>query len=369
MHSPLLQSRAVALRVPAAVRFTIQIYTPLAVLLILAALASSCAPKAGGKGGFQMPPTPVEVAEVRSQTVRDEFHAVGSIESDESIQVVSELPGVVKALPFTEGQHVNAGALLAQLDDREYAADAKRTEAQRSLAAANFERAQKLFEQNAISASERDNARAALDVAEANASQAKVRLEKTRIRAPFEGRVGTRKVSVGAYLRVGDPITDLARLSTLKVTFAAPERLMGEMRPGRVVVVTTPAYPGQRFEGRLAVINPMVDPDTRTVRLVARIPNTGGRLRPGMSADVALTVSERGKALTIPDEAVFAEGGQNFVFVVKPDSTVAKAAIQIGTRDSSRVEVVRGLEPGQRVVSAGHQKLYEGAHVMPVVSQ
>jgi membrane fusion protein, multidrug efflux system len=331
----------------------------------------SCAPKAGGPGGggFKMPPTPVEVADVRSQVVRDEFHAVGSIESDDNIQVVSEVSGAVRELPFTEGQAVAAGAVLAQLDDREYAADAKRTEAQRVLAAANFDRSEKLFEQNAIAASERDNSKAELAVAEANASLAKVRFEKTRIRAPFDGAVGARKVSVGTYVREGDAITDLARLSTLKVSFAAPERLLAELKPGRTVQVSTPAFPGQRFDGQLSVVNPMLDADTRTVRLVARIPNTGGRLRPGLSADVSIAVAERAKGLTIPDEAVFAEGSQNFVYVVKADSSVVRTAVQLGTRDSSRVEIVHGLEAGQRVVSAGHQKLFDGAHIMPVSGQ
>jgi len=120
------------------------------------------------------------------------------------------------------------------------------------------------------------------------------------------------------------------------------------------------------FTGHVTVVDPIIDPETRTVQLVGRVPNPGHRLKPGMSANVEVSLAERDNALMVPDEAVFAEGSQSYVYVVKADSTVARTAIQLGTRDSARVEVVRGLEAGQRVVSAGHQKLFEGAHVMPV---
>jgi membrane fusion protein, multidrug efflux system len=154
----------------------------------------------------------------------------------------------------------------------------------------------------------------------------------------------------------------------MKVTFTAPERFAKELKPGVAVEIETPAFRGERFAGRLSVVDPLVDPNTRTLRLVARIPNRGRRLRPGMSADVYVTLAERSQALSVPDEAVFAEGNQNFVYVVKADSTVTRAAVELGTRDSMQVEVVKGLSPGVRVIKAGHQKVFEGAHVMPIPS-
>lgn len=313
-----------------------------------------------------MPPTPVEVSEVRPLTVRDQFRALGSIQSDEIVQVVSEINAIATRVPFAEGQPVAAGALIAQLDDREARADAQRSEAQRELAQLNAERSQRLFEQNAISSQERDNATTSLKVAEANEALAKARLAKTHITAPFAGMVGRRRVSPGAYLKSGDVITDLARVDDMKVAFAAPERFLGELKPGREVQVTTPAFPDDVFRGRLTVVDPIVDPNTRTVQLVARISNTGLKLRPGMSANVSVTFAERTGALVVPDEAVFAEGNQSFVYRVKQDSTVARTAVTLGTRDSSQVEVLSGLEAGALIVRAGHQKLFDGARVHPV---
>lgn len=337
-------------------------------LALLSPALSGCARGGGGRGGFAMPPTPVEVEEARPRVVRDRFRALGSVQSRDNIEVVSELNAIVVELPFTEGQSVARGALLARLDDREIRAAADRATAQHERAASDQERAQKLFEQQAISQRELDDARTAERVAAADEALAHARLDKTRIRAPFTGLAGRRRVSPGAYLKSGDVITDLARVDEMEVSFAAPERYAGVLRPGVTVEVTAPAFPRRSFNGRVSVVDPVVNADSRTFSLLARIPNPQALLRPGMSADVSVTLSERAGALAVSDEAVFAEGSQSYVFRVKEDSTVTKTAVTLGTRDSSAVEIVSGLEPGARVVRAGHQKLYEGAKVMPVPS-
>ena len=333
-----------------------------------ASILSSCGKKGGGPGGggFQMPPMPVEVADVQPRVVRDHFHALGSIESDANIEVVSELSARVTSLPFREGQPVDSGATLARLDDREFRAEAERTQARRDQAQSNYDRSKKLSEQGAISPQELEDSRTALRVAEAEAALAQARFDKTRIAAPYAGLVGVRRVSPGAYLREGTVITELTRVDEMKVSFAAPERYASDLKAGVAVELRTPAFPGERFNGRLSVVDPVVDAGTRTLRLVARIPNPGYRLRPGMSADVSVTLEERTQALAVPDEAIFAEGNQNFVYVVNADSTVARAAVALGLRDSMQVEIVNGLTPGARVITAGHQKVFPGAKVLPV---
>jgi membrane fusion protein (multidrug efflux system) len=132
--------------------------------------------------------------------------------------------------------------------------------------------------------------------------------------------------------------------------------------------VTSSAYPGEEFLGDIGVVDPILDATSHTVQMVAHIRNRAGKLRPGMSADVTASLGEREQALTVPDEAIFSEGDQSFVYVVKPDSTVTRQAVILGSRDSSRAEVRQGLKAGDRVVKAGYQKLFEGAKVMPVAS-
>ncbi len=338
----------------------------LAALLIVFVLAACAKGKGAGAGGFKMPPVPVEVSEVTPQVVREQFHALGSIDADESVEIVSEISGKVVRLPFAEGGPIARGALLAQLDDSEAAADAARDEAQHKLASQNASRAEKLFETQAISRSSLEDAQANLRVAEAEEASASARLSKTRIRAPFSGVVGRRRVSPGTYLRAGDVITEVAKLDLMKVRFVAPEREMPHLRRGRAVEVTTPAVPGVTFPGEITVVDPIVDPDSRTVHVVARVRNSNRLLKSGMSGNVAVTLAEHAQALVVPDEAVFAQGNQSMVFVVNADSSVTGTPVELGIRDSSRVEILSGLTAGSRVVRAGHQKLFPGAKVMPM---
>lgn len=336
------------------------------VLLLLLGLASLAGCAGGGRGGFQMPPVPVEVADVQSQTVTDRFRAVGTIDAEETVRIVNEIGGVVRELPFAEGQPVAAGDLLARLDDSELGAESARADALRDQARTNHQRVSQLFEAKAASQQELDDALSALKVAEANAVVARTRFEKAHIRSPLTGVVGRRLVSPGAYLAVGTPITEVASVGMVKVTFSAPERYLAQFRRRAAVTVATSAYPGETFSGDISVVDPILDANSHTVQLVARIRNRGGRLRPGMSADVTAALGVRPQALTVPDEAIFSEGDQSFVYVVKPDSTVTRTVVVLGTRDSSRAEVSHGLKAGDRVVRAGYQKLFEGARVMPV---
>ncbi|MBK7142503.1 MAG: efflux RND transporter periplasmic adaptor subunit [bacterium] len=326
-------------------------------------------------GAFTPPPMPVETATVEAKTVVDRFDAVGTIEAINSVTIVSEIDGLVKAVPFDEGSSIKKGELIVQLDDSQLKADLARAEAIRDQQKVTYDRVKELSDRGAVSPQEHDNALANLKVAEADVDLAKARLDKTRIVAPFDGVIGARKISPGTFLRAGgsfgtsSAIADLVQLSQLKVTFSAPERFFSMLKRKAEVTVTTSAYRDQAVKGTIEVIEPMVDPSTRSAMITAHIENPEYRFRPGMSANISAVLSTRDNALLVPDEAIFAEGDQMLVFVVKPDSTVGRAVIKIGSRQPGTVEILSGLEVGQMVVSAGHQKLYEGAKVMPIPHQ
>jgi membrane fusion protein (multidrug efflux system) len=335
-------------------------------IVALVVVAAGCAKKQQGGGGFQMPPTPVEIATVTQGRVVDRFEAVGTIQAGEAITVVTEISGTVVRLPFREGEEIGAGTLIAQIDDVELRAEVARAEALRDQRQNAFERIKSVVEQRAGSPQDLDDAAATLKVAEAELALAKARLDKASIEAPFSGIVGSRRVSPGAFLSVGDVITELAQVSRLKIVFAAPERFLGQLKRGSAVTVSTTAFPGLTLKGDIDVVEPVLDEATRNVRVIARVQNLDGHLRPGMSADVAAVLSERPDALTIPSEAVFAEGDQMLVFTVSDSNVVARTPITLGLRLPDAVEVLDGLEAGARVVRAGHQKLYPGAMVMPI---
>lgn len=338
-------------------------------MFVLAAGCSKNEGQQGRRGGFSMPPMPVEVAAVALQKVEDKFEAVGTIEAVEAITVVSEIDAAVVRLPFQEGSAIRRGELIAQLDDTQLAAEVARAEALLAQSQATYKRIKEIVEQKAGAPQDLDDAAAALKVAEANLAVAKARHAKTRVVAPFDGIIGARRVSVGAFMRTGQAITDLANIEEIRVNFSAPERFLSRLSRDAEVTVSTTAYPGYELKGKIIVIEPVLDPATRSARIVARVPNPGGKFRSGMSANVSAVLGGRENAMTIPNEAIFASGDQSFVFVIKPDSTVARAPLTLGTRLSDVVEVLQGLEPGMQVVRAGHQKLFDGAKVMPITTQ
>jgi membrane fusion protein (multidrug efflux system) len=335
-------------------------------IILLTLLLTSCGDQDSAGGQFSMPPMPVEVAQVERKGVSEKFDAVGTIEAIEEITVVSEINAMVVNIPFTEGSQIRKGELIAQLDDSQLAAEFSSAEALHAQSLATYNRVKKVVEQKAGTPQDLDDALASLKVSEANLKLAQARLDKSRIVAPFDGMIGSRKVSVGSFLRTGDAITELANLNEIRVNFSAPERFLAELKRGSEVIVFSPVYPGHEVKGKIIAIEPIIDSDTRTARIVAKVSNPGQKFRPGMSANVSVVLSQRPEALTIPTEAVFANGNQSFVYIVNADSTVAPAPVTLGTQLSDVVEVVSGLQQGMQIITAGHQKLFPGAKVMPV---
>lgn len=335
-------------------------------------LLSGCSDGGNGEqaAGFTQPPTPVEAAIVQQQAVREEFEAVGTVQALNAIDVVSQVDALVVQLPFREGQYIGMGGLIAKLDDTQLRAEEQRAIAIRDQRNVAHSRIQALVEKGHSSAAELDDAVALLKVAEADLAVIQARLAKTRITAPFSGVLGARKVSPGAFVRAGDVITNLSQLDELKVTFTAPERYYPSLQRGALVTVTTTAFPGQSFDGPIDVIEPVITQTTRSANVIARIKNPERKLHPGMSANVSVVLSAKADALIVPDEAVFVEGNQAFVYLILPDSTVKRAPVDLGMRRREAVEILKGLDAGAMVLKAGHQKIFmEGTKVMPIMSQ
>jgi membrane fusion protein, multidrug efflux system len=199
--------------------------------------------------------------------------------------------------------------------------------------------------------------------AQAQRKGAEARLEELTIRAPFAGRVGTRSVSLGAYISPGTRITSLDDLSRIRLDFAVPENLLGRLKPGQVVKATSAAYQARTFEGTVTTIDPRIDAATRTVKLTAEFPNPDEALRPGMFLSVGLEVTTKDDAVLIPEEAVVSEGLRQLVYPVK-DNKVERRVIRIGQRQAGKVEVLEGLQPGETIVVLGVQRVRPGAEVV-----
>jgi len=337
------------------------------VLISIIIITLSCSDQNAEGGQFSMPPMPVEAANVIEQKMSDKFKAVGTIEAIEEVTIVSEIDGMIIEIPFEEGSYVQRGQIITKLDDAQLGAELLRAEAFFTQFQTSYNRIKTVVEQKAGTQQDLDDAFASLKVAEANYKLAQTRFDKTKIVAPFDGQIGSRKVSIGTFLRAGDPIAELANLNEVRVNFSAPEKYLAQLKRGAEVTVSSNVYQGHEVKGRIIAIEPVLDSETRTAQITARMRNPGQKFRSGMSADISVVLGERMKALTIPNESVFASGNQSFVFVINPDSSVKRVPVSLGLQLANVVEILSGLELGMQVVNAGHQKLFDGAKVIPIL--
>ena len=333
--------------------------------LLKAPATAPGAPAPAAAGGGARPPMPVEAEVAKADRIAQEIIAVGSLRSNESVTLSSEIAGRITSIAFREGQPVKRGALLFELDDSVYRAELEQARAGLALSERTHERAQELFGRSLISTRERDEAAAQLDVDRAAVALAEARLAKTRIRAPFEGVVGLRSVSPGDYITAGQPLAPLEQLSVLKADFRLSEAALPAIKPGQALNLEVDAYPGKVFVGRVYAIDPRLAEETRSIGVRARVPNDNGELRPGLFARVRLVIAERDNVVLVPEQSVLPQGDRRFVYVIE-NGTAALRPVELGLRQAGRVEVVSGIKPGDVVITAGTQKIGPGAPVVPI---
>ncbi|MDR2208189.1 MAG: efflux RND transporter periplasmic adaptor subunit [Azoarcus sp.] len=325
---------------------------------------SAAGPGAGAKASAPaQQAAQVEVVSVAVREIDDDVSAVGTLVSNGSVILRPEVAGRVAAIRFQDGMAVKKGDVLVELDAAIQSAEAQQARAELSLAKANADRVEDLFAKQFVSVSARDEAVSRLEVARANAALAQARLDRTRIRAPFDGIVGIRKVNVGDYVRDGDALINIEDIAVLKLDFRLPERYLARLKPGQNLEVTSDVVPGVTFPAEVEAIDPLVDAEGRAVLLRARLANDEGRLRPGVFARVRLIVERRDNVMLIPEAALIpAPGETQYVFRVS-EGVARQVGVKTGMRRAAEVEIVEGLAPGDWVVAAGQFKLRDG---MPV---
>ena len=306
---------------------------------------------------------PVKAVAVKVGKVSDEVTAVGTLLADESVIIRSEIDGRIVGLNFQEGQAVAAGTQLVTLENSEYEAQSAAVRADLKTEEQRLSRTRELRQQNFISKDALDVQLGNVDRLKARMAEADSRVAKTQIRAPFSGTVGLRMVSPGAYVKAGEDIVRLESIGSIKADFRVPELFMSKIHPGQEVLLRLDAYPGEEFSGRVYAVEPVVDDRTRTVLMRARIPNKSNKLKPGMFVRVAVTLANRPNAIIVPEQSIWPQGRDTFVFRVV-DGKAALTKIEIGNRHPGQVEVISGLAPNDIVVTEGQIKLRDGAPVM-----
>jgi len=300
-----------------------------------------------------------QVTEISSLT--ENLTLNGVIRSDESARIRAEVAGLIVELPFQEAGEVEEGQLLVRLDGSEIAAEISEITAEIELAKRNLTRLQRLADNNAISEEALDQAATRLKTLEARKNRLEARYRKTHIRAPFAGRTGLRQVSIGDYLSEGDFITDVEKVDVLKVDFGIPEIYQNRLKKGLPIQVTA-AGVSAVIEGELTAWNNRVNENTRTIQLRGEIPNENDTFLPGNFVTVEITLDQIEETILIPTTALVRSLGKASVYVVK-DNVAHEREVQVGIRQSARIQILDGLEEGEVIVTHGTQALSDGSQV------
>jgi membrane fusion protein, multidrug efflux system len=321
---------------------------------------------------FQPPPDAVTTVVAKQEAWPATLSVIGTTAAVQGVTVSADLPGIVDRITFDSGRFVRDGEVLVQLDTRQEQAQLAAAEAQRDLAALNFERMQGLIQDGAISRAEYDLAAAEKKQTEARVGEIRATIDRKVIRAPFSGILGIRQVNLGQYLSAGDAVVPLQSLHPIYVNFGVPQQDAGEMRPGRNVRITTDSVSGVEFMGRITAIDSVVNEATRNVQVQATVPNREARLRPGMFVQTAVILGESRPVVALPASAInYAPFGDS-VFIVSdlkgPDGRtyrgVRQQFVKLGGGRGDQIAVVSGVKPGDEVVTSGVFKLRNGAAVV-----
>ena len=321
-----------------------------------------------GSSGGGTPPAAVRTTEVVLRTFSGRFEAIGTVRALEAIEVSSNVTERVAEIFFEDGETVKKGQLLVRLEDAEEKAileGAMATEAEQER---EIERLGDLVTAGAVSDVRLQEYETRRDVAARRVEEAEARIGDRNIRAPFDGVLGFRQVSLGALVEPGDVIATLDILDPIKLDFNVPETFLGSLKRGVGIDARSQAYPGESFRGTIVRIDTRVNPVTRSVTVRAEIPNPGLKLRPGMLMTTVIE-SNLSRSLSVPERSLVSDQRSHFVFVVVGDpageaaASVARRSVEIGRRTPGFVEIRHGLEENQRVVTDGLIGLGDGSEV------
>ena len=304
---------------------------------------------------------PVEGMVVTASRLENVVVVTGSVQANESLELKSESGGKITKIYFEEGKTVKKGDLLLQVNDEEIRAQLTKQRFNKKLNEDIEFRQRKLLEKDAISQEEYDNALNRLNTAQADISVLEAQLEKTKIRAPFDGIIGLRYVSEGALIATSTPIANLYNISPAKIEFAIPGRYSMQVKPKQRIKFTVESDTSI-FEVMVYAIEPQIDANTRTLKIRAMAENTKGLLLPGQFVRVELILGTTENAILVPTEAVIPELNGHKVFISK-NGKAKEVVVQTGIRSNLMLEIVSGLKPQDTLITTGILQLRPGIAV------
>lgn len=313
----------------------------------------------GKKGGKKI--LNVNARIIKPQLLTDEIQISGSLLPDEEVDLSFETSGKIVEINFNEGSTVRKGQLLAKVNDRQLQAQLQRLVAQLKLAEDRVFRQNALLERDAVSKEAYEQVKTELATLNADIALVKANIDQTELRAPFDGVIGLRQVSVGTYASPTIIVAKLTKLSPLKVEFAVPERYANDVKTGADLSFTLEGKLNA-FHAKVYARESKIDPNTHTLTIRALFPNAGGNVLPGRYATIRLSKEEIPNAIAVPSEAIVPEMGKDKIFLYK-SGKAEPVEIVTGIRTESEVQVLRGLQVGDTILTSGTLQLRMGLPV------
>lgn len=336
---------------------------------LLTALVVACVSKAGDLGSKNktkteapaIPATPVDGSIIRPGVVSEELEVTGTLIANQQVNIVSELTRRIVKVNVKDGSKVSAGALLFLLDDADLQAQLERFRQQEKLAVLNEERLKDLLAHEAIAQQDYDEAITNLKVLQAQIQELLVTIGKTRITAPFDGQIGMINVHPGAVVSINTVLTEIEDNSVIKVEFSVPEKYADVIQPGSTQIFTI-ASNQNKYSAKVAARGASLSENTRTLLVRALAANPGGHLLPGQSARIQLSLNTSDEALTVSSQALIPSSNGYSVYVSR-NSVVQSVPVEIGQRSAATVEITRGLQKGDTVITSNLLRLVPGVGV------
>jgi membrane fusion protein, multidrug efflux system len=335
----------------------------------------------GGGGGGPRVPMTVELGSLKRGKVAAYLTVVGNLIGEQTIDIAPRTGGRLLDVNVKLGDRVRRGQVLAKVEDREIVEQVRQAEASQEVSKAtirqreadlnvarvNFDRSKNLFERQLLAKQALDDAEsrylaalAQVDLSKAQLTQndarlqeLRINLQNTQVSSPVDGFVGKRTVDPGAMVNTNTAILSVVDISRLRLVANVVEKDLRLVSAGDVAVVEVDAYPGEKFNGKIARVSPVLDPATRTAAMEVEIPNSDYKLKPGMYARVNLTIEEHESALVIPKTAVIDYQSQRGVWVPNQDERAKFVPLKLGIENSEQIEVLGGLEEGAKFVNNG----------------
>lgn len=294
----------------------------------------------------------VIVATTQKQKISDRVEALGTLKANETITITSTVTETITAVNFTDGQRVEKGDALVEMASGEEKAQLDQARAVVEEAGQQLERVKSLAKDGVAPRATLDQRQRDYTAATGRQHEIQSKLKNYVIAAPFAGVLGLRDISVGALVQPGTKITTLDDDSVMKLDFSVPSVFLAELRVGTPIVAMAREFPGREFKGEVTSLDSQIDPVTRSIMVRAIIPNEDHILKPGLLMSVELFSNER-ESIVIPEESLIPEGRDNYVLVINAEQKIEKRKIVIGTRQPGSVEVMSGLESGEKIVTHG----------------